>query len=342
METSSIDKHLLTLTSNRTNQSKITLLTASITLTILLIILGLICFLFILYKRKRLSKLNHYKITNTTNNTTKLSNHLQWTDCSTISYTILRCLTLNKHKTNQKLFNSFNLNDIHSPPPGSGGSLSLNLQSIFTSHPIDLVTTTPPTTATAITTIATTTLCEFTGYTNPTINNNTINNNLLYSQSNDEIRNFTNIEQYGSLRNNTIRSEINPNYSSDSPNTTLCINDNYKGSKLNRVGSISLGYHHSFQLNSPSSPSVLYGSNCMKSGQIDLNITNTNNSNINNNGIGPLGSLKSVSTMGSKSVQPLIGIDGMNLTDDSLLSPNSNARCRNLLNSIPSKYEYCV
>ncbi|CAH8622284.1 unnamed protein product [Schistosoma rodhaini] len=333
----SLDKQL-SITSNVTNQSKITILSIGITIIILVLLLGLICFLLIIYKRKRLTEINKYKFSNnnnTTNNFNSSKNNkssipLKWNNYSNINYYILRCLTLNKYKTKQKLYN---LNDIihHSPPPGSN-SISINLQSTFTSYPIDLVsttitTTTPPSPPQPMETTTTTRLYELTGYTNPIINTIT-NNNLLYSQSNDEIRNFT----------NTIHNEMNPNYLSDSPNTTLYINDHYKKSKLNRVGSISLSYHHTYQLNSPtlSSSNVIYGSNCMKSDQMDLNINNTNSTTTNNNGIGLLGSLKSVSTMGSKNVQSLNGID-----DDNLLSPISNGRCRNLLNSIPNRPQIC-
>ncbi|XP_018646753.1 receptor tyrosine phosphatase type r2a,putative [Schistosoma mansoni] len=166
--------------------------------------------------------------------------------------------------------------------------------------------------------------------------NHQLNNDILIINKNQQLS--QNIPK--SLdKQLSITSNMNPNYLSDSPNTTLYINDHYKRSKLNRVGSISLSYHHTYQLNSPtlSSSNVIYGSNCMKSDQMDLNINNTNSTTTtNNNGIGLLGSLKSVSTMGSKNVQPLNGID-----DDNLLSPISNGRCRNLLNSILNRPQIC-
>ncbi|CAH8553183.1 unnamed protein product [Schistosoma turkestanicum] len=340
-KSSLLDKQpLSTITSNQTPNSQMTLLTAGLSLTALLLIFGLICFLFILYRRRHLSEMNKYQITDQREALTNVhwKNRYHWTTKTTTTPTtgVLRRFPFKKsHKpttTNQTILNSLHhLNEMHSPPPGSN-SISANLQSTLTTKSYELL---------------------FPDYNQSTIDHthHTNQNSLLYSQSNGEIKNYFNslnlinhssTEQFNNLlqhTNNTIHhSELNPNYASDSPNTTLHrLNDhgnNYGGSRLNRVDSISLSYHHPCQVvNSPPSPSLLYGSGRMKSGQTN----NSNNNNNTMNGIGPLGSLKSVSTLGSKSLQPLTGTDGIHLTDSGLLSPISNGRCRNPLNSGPNK-----
>ncbi|CAH8573776.1 unnamed protein product [Heterobilharzia americana] len=95
-----------------------------------------------------------------------------------------------------------------------------------------------------------------------------------------------------------LQNEINPNYTSESPNTTLCITTTTTTSKLNCIDTISLN-NHLYQLNSPSSSlssNIVYQSNYLIS-----------------NGIGGLGSLKSVSTIGLKSLQPIHPNGSVNL-----------------------------
>ncbi|CAH8602694.1 unnamed protein product [Heterobilharzia americana] len=228
-----------------------------------------------------------------------------------INYNILNRLNFNQYKNNRKLFN---LNEIHSPPPDSN-SITANLHSNLTSY-------SSPTNCLPISSIY-----EYSSYHNHNNNNNnnpTINTTLLYSPSNNEMRNFINplhtindIDHFDNLQN-----EINPNYTSESPNTTLCITTTTTTSKLNCIDTISLN-NHLYQLNSPSSSlssNIVYQSNYLIS-----------------NGIGGLGSLKSVSTIGLKSLQPIHPNGSVNLDYSGLVSPVSTQHSKHIINSIPNR-----